>query len=397
MNSLRSAFLLLLLWCVCVRATGSPEPLCVIRPAAMPGSWRPSHPDENGLSAAPWSAYEANDAAYAVMRGLDELTDYFSSRPATVLTLGEDAVEPFLDASYSATNMPTVRAAARDQGRRILTPLLAPYVAREPESATCAEYSPLVTYTIYARALLPANDARIARLVALTNAAYRACGSLSAVIGHDYRQKLGDRELSIDDAWDLVMWSITLTDAQLVPGLELPNEARDLPPALWRSLAHYPLPGSRAYPKGALDEKFYNTAYLVTHIAYIPTGYGRYPIYIADAPNVYRFLRENFYSVLEMNELDLLAEFVDLLRQYGCTEQTDLQLRDGTRHLLKLFHASGDHWMSYRGPHEPAHVSEYDLVHKAWTGMAGVRARVPEPAEAGTYGGVVRQWLRHPR
>jgi len=397
MNSLRSTFLLMLLSFVCVCATGSPEPLCVIRPTAMPRNWRPSHQLQNGSSAAPWSANEANDAAYAVMRGLDELTDYFSSRPATVLTLGEDAVEPFLDASYSAANMPTLQAAARVQGRRILTPLLARYVGREPESATCREYSPLVTFTIYSRALLPANDSRIAHLVALTNAAYRACGSLSAVIGYDYHRKLAGRELSTDDVWDLVMWSITLSDAQLVPGLELPNEARDLPPALWRFLAHYPLPGARAYPKGALDERFYKTAYLVTHIAYIPTGYGRYPIYIADAPNVYRFMRENFYAVMEMNELDLLAEFVDLFRQYGCTEQTDLQVRDGTRYLLKLFHASGDHWMSYRGPHEAAQASEYDLVHKAWTGMAGVRARVPEPAEAGTYGGVVRQWLHEPR
>lgn len=254
-----------------------------------------------------------------------------------------------------------------------------------------------MTFTIYSRALLPANDARIGHLVALTNAAYHACGSLSAVMGYDYDRKLAGRELSTDDVWDLVMWSITLTDAQLVPGLELPDEARDLPPTLWRFLAHYPLVGARAYPKGALDERFYNTAYLVTHIAYIPTGYGRYPIYIADAPNLYRFLRENFYAVLDMNELDLLAEFVDLFRQYGCTEQTDLQVRDGTRYLLKLFHASDDHWMSYRGPHEPAQVGEYDIVHKAWTGMAGVRARVPEPAATGTYGGVVRQWLRHER
>ena len=30
------------------------------------------------------------------------------------------------------------------------------------------------------------------------------------------------------------------------------------------------------------------------------------------------------------------AEFVDLFRQYGCTEQNDLQLRDGTRYLIAL-------------------------------------------------------------
>jgi hypothetical protein len=98
-----------------------------------------------------------------------------------------------------------------------------------------------------------------------------------------------------------------------------------------------------------------------------------------------------------MGELDLLAEFVDLFRQYGCTERDDLQLRDGTRYLLKLFHTAGDHWMAHREPNEKAKVSDYDAVHKAWTGMAGVRVRVPEPAKPGTYGGVVRRWLGYPR
>ena len=171
-------------------------------------------------------------------------------------------------------------------------------------------------------------------------------------MGYDYRRKLAAANVSTDDLGDLVLWSVSFTDAQLVAGLELPAEARDLPPALWRFLAHYPLPGARSYRNGASDTRFYDTAYLATHIAYIPTGYGRYSIYVEDAPSLYRFLRENFYAVLEMGELDLVAEFVDLFRQYGCTEQDDLQVRDGTRYLLKLFHGAGDRWMAYREPYE---------------------------------------------
>jgi hypothetical protein len=193
------------------------------------------------------------------------------------------------------------------------------------------------------------------------------------------------------------MWSITFTDAQLVPGLELPAGAPDLPPALWSVLGHHPLVPARAFPEGARNPPFYDTAYLATHIAYIPTGYGRHPIYIADAPWLYRFLRENFYPVLEMGELDLVAEFVDLFRQYGCTEQNDLQLRDGTRYPLRLFHSAGDRWMTYREPNEPANTGDYNEVHKAWTGMAAVRVRVPEPPKPGTYGYVVRAWLGYPR
>lgn len=108
-----------------------------------------------------------------------------------------------------------------------------------------------------------------------------------------------------------------------------------------------------------------------------------------------RFLRENFYALLDMGELDLTAEFTDLFREYGCTEETGLQLRDGTRYLLKLFHSAGDSWMAYRKPYEHREPDSYDLIHKAWTGLSGVRPRVAEIPAPGTYGAVIRAWLKH--
>jgi hypothetical protein len=275
--------------------------------------------------------------------------------------------------------------------------LVAPYLVRDVNSAKCKEFSALVDLAIYSNALLPKRDTQITRMVALTNAAYRACGSLPAAIGYDYQRTLAAPNVSRNDLWNLVMWSITLTDAQLLPGIDLPPSASDLPPTLWHVLQNYPLGGARAYKDGACDKDFYDTAYLATHVAYIPTGYGRYAIYIADSPALYSFLRENFYAVLQMGELDLVSEFVDAFRQYGCTERNDLQVRDGTRYLLKLYHSAGDRWMAYREPGEPAAISDYDAVHKAWTGISGLRARVPEPAAPGTYGAVVRRWLAAPK
>ena len=167
---------------------------------------------------------------------------------------------------------------------------------------------------------------------------------------------------------------------------------------LWRYLENYALTGASAFEDGAWDDEFVEIAYLATHIAYIPTGNHRHPIYVEDSPGLYLFHRENFYPVLAMGELDLVAEFVDSLRQYGCTPENDLQVRDGTRYLLKLFHEGGDRWMTYRESGETDEdVEDYDLVHKAWTGVLGVRDRNLEPAEPGTYGGVVRRWLPHPR
>jgi hypothetical protein len=373
------------------------EPACVLAPSEMPESWQPSGQIQQGLNTAPWSVRESEDAQSAVRAGFNELQQFFSNRPGAVSALGSDAVEAVIDASYAASNMPTLQAAASDLARRNLTQLMAPYLARGSVTAACREYSPLLALTMHARALLPADDSQTSTMVALTNAAYHMCGSLTAAIGYDYRQKLAISNPTIDDIWDLAMWSITFTDAELVPNLDIPIDARDLPPALWRFLEHYPFVAARAYREGARNTTFYDTAYLATHIAYIPTGYDRYPIYIEDAPWLYQFLRENFYAVLSMGELDMVAEFTDLFRQYGCTEQNDLQLRDGTRYLLKLFHSAGDRWMSHREPNEPANTGDYNEVHKAWTGMAAVRVRVPETASPGTYGGVIRQWLGYPR
>jgi len=387
----RSVVLLLLL--INGGVARSAEPACILDPATMPESWRPAATIQQTIRASPWSDGEAKDDAQAVQGGLRELTDFFARKPAAVLALRDNAVEPLIDISYSAGNMPRLRTRARDSARGLLVQLLEPYRKRNASSVSCKEFPALVDLAIYSHELLPKADRRVSLMAALTNAAYGACGSLPAAIGYDYRHTLASPDVSSDDVWNLVMWSITLTDAQLVPELELPPEAADLAPTLWHFLQRYPLAGARTYRDGAFNKKFYDTAYLATHIAYIPTGYGRYPIYIADSPQLYRFLRENFYAVLQMGELDLTAEFVDAFRQYGCTERNDVQVRDGTRYLLNLFHSAGDRWMAYREPGEPAEITDYDAVHKAWTGISGVRARVPERAAPGTYGAVIRRWL----
>lgn len=379
-------------------AARSPAPpICALSLKAMPESWRPDGTIYRTLSQQGWSAEEKKEAAAAVSEGLGELSEYFEKHPDAVSALGTNAVESLIDASYAAGNMPELRSGARAQARRVLSVLTAPVLPRDAASEACGDLEYVMMLTSFAQILYPPGSAETGRLVGLTNASARACGSLGAALGYDYREKLSSREISVDEAWDLVMWSIRLIDAQSVPGLELPSGARMLPEDVWRFYEGRPFAGAAAYPDRANNDEFYRTAYLATHLAYIPTGYGRYRIYIADSPALYEFLRGNFYAVLELRELDLVAEFVDLFRQYGCTERNDLQVRDGTRYLLKLFHAAGERWMAHREPYEEKEVSQYDAIHKVWTGMAGVRERVPEHPEPRSYGAVVRAWLGYPR
>jgi len=378
---------------------GKPEPLCVLSPAVMPESWRPRGEAQKGLSRAePWSQSEAKDAEYAIKKGLDEIIGLFLKRPSAVQDIWDESVAALLEVTYSSANKPSFDAVARDSALRNLAMLIDPYIKHGAKTAKCDEFVKLLPLAIYAHKFYPAKDPRTRKMVALTNAGYRDCGSFANAIDFDYKNRFSEKKLSSDKVFDLVLWSLYLIEAELYPDIELPAESREFSPALWRFLETYPLAGASEFKKGAWNEEFVVIAYLATHIAFIPTGNHRYPIYIEDSPKLYRFHRENFYPVLQMGELDLVAEFVDSLRQYGCTAENDLQVRDGTRYLLNIFHDGKDRWMAYREQDETDEdVNDYDLVHKAWTGMLGVRIRNIEPAEPGTYGGVVRSWLPHPR
>jgi hypothetical protein len=307
------------------------EPLCVLSPAAMPKSWRPFGEIQKGLSTEPWSVREAEDAVYAIKTGLDEMIDLYSREPVAIKELWEDAVASLIEVTYAGANRPDIERSARSAALRNLTTLIEPYLQPGAKEVSCDDYELLMPLTIYAHNLYDAKDARTGIMTSLSNTSYHACGSLKKAMDYDYKRILATKNIPTDDVFDLVIWSLLFIEAQLVPGLELPAEARDFPSALWRFLEKYPLVGANAYRDGAWNEKFIDTAYLATHIAYIPTGNHRHPIYVEDSPALYRFLRANFYAVLQMGELDLVAEFVDSFRQYGCTEENDLQVRDGTR------------------------------------------------------------------
>ena len=210
----------------------------------------------------------------------------------------------------------------------------------------------------------------------------------------DYRARLKKRPPVTEDIFDLVIWSSWLIESELVPNLERPKGARVFSQDLWRYLETYPLTDASRYKRGANNRAFRQLGYLATHVAYIVTGYQRHPINVADAPDLYRFLRRNFYAVMEAGEADLLAEFIDVLRQYGCTEMNDRQVRDGARYMLDLYRTYDGDWMAYpESSMVKANVTDYDRIHKAWTGIASVRVRIPEPPDPGTYGGLVRNWL----
>ncbi len=65
----------------------------------------------------------------------------------------------------------------------------------------------------------------------------------------------------------------------------------------------------------------------------------------------------------------------------------------GPRYLLRLFREAGESWINHREPAEKGKAlhAPHAMIHKPWTGMAGVRQRVIGHPEEGTYGWVFRE------
>ncbi len=365
----------------------------------LPEAWRPGVGLRASLSSAPWTDAEGATARDAVRVGYEEMSGYLTKHPEHVMPLWDNAVEAFVDIAYAGSNDPQLTADALGDAVRNFEVIAAPYGLPNPAHHDCSEAGNLLSLVVYGhtlaqRATIPQSLQDVLKVLTVkTNRAVASCGSLQGLLGYDPAPKFAATTTSNGDVYDLVMWSITIADALANPALTLPTGSQAFIGQVWRYLDTYPLPDAKTYKTKAEDGTFYDNAYLVTHAGYIPTGYGRYPLYRRDGEWLFRFLRANFYAVMEMGELDLLAEFVDLFRQYGCSEETDRQLRDGSRYLLRLFKAAGGSWMAHREPYESAEIGPYDLMHKPWTGMAGLRRRVVEPVAKGTYGAIVRQAL----
>jgi hypothetical protein len=378
------------------------EPACVLD-AKLPGSWQPPAELGKRLNPAPWSASEARDAEKAVEGGIDEMIGLFRQNPPAVGKLFDDAIAALLQTLAASANKPEVDSKIREAARANLTALLEPYLKRGAGWATCDEFEDLLPLALFAHRIYPAQHRLTEVVTGRTNAAFRACGSLEAATEgilekvRTENQGPGEYIDLLEDLFDLYAWALLLIESELYPDIRLPAEARAFGEAAWKRFQTLALPGASKFKKGVKDESFITLADLATHLSHIPSGLGRFPLYISDKPDLYIFLRENFYPMMQSGDRDLFALFVDTLRQYGCNPENDTQVRDGTRHLLEDYHRRGDKWMSYSEQRKTfTDPIEYVRIHHAWTAVLGIRDRRLKPAEPGTYGSIVRRWLPPP-
>ncbi len=121
--------------------------------------------------------------------------------------------------------------------------------------------------------------------------------------------------------------------------------------------------------KSKYKELFYDHAFLVTHIAYIFSNYGRLKLREQDAPWLYTYLRSNFDAVMAEEDLELVGEFIDVFRSLGLSEENDAMVRSGTLMLLRSQNPDGS-WCKRQEDESP-----YDAIHCAWCAVMGLRER----------------------
>jgi len=125
-------------------------------------------------------------------------------------------------------------------------------------------------------------------------------------------------------------------------------------------------------------ELFFDHAYLMTHFAFVVSDYGDVLLSETRLPSVQPYLRANFEAVLDEDDIELVGEFVDVLRSFGHTEDNDSIVDRGTRFLLEKQSQDGS-WGPWRSEEDP-----YDAIHYTWCAVGGLKDRAERPASVYT-------------
>jgi hypothetical protein len=127
------------------------------------------------------------------------------------------------------------------------------------------------------------------------------------------------------------------------------------------------LPVLRPYRgrEGGDNPDFYDCLYAVTHIVYTLNDYSLYRLSPRWLPEEYAFLKSNLREAIEMEDPDMMGEFLDSLRAFGLKDSHPL-IRRGMEFLLSSQNADGS-WGDMKAR------DVYERYHPTWTAIDGLR------------------------
>lgn len=127
------------------------------------------------------------------------------------------------------------------------------------------------------------------------------------------------------------------------------------------------LPVMRPY-RGRADgdnPDFYDTLYAITHIVYTLNDYSLYRLSPRWLPQEYEFLKTNLREAIEMEDPDMMGEFLDSLKSFGLKDSHPL-IRTGMDYLLSNQNGDGS-WGDMNAE------DIYERYHPTWTAIDGLR------------------------
>ncbi len=110
---------------------------------------------------------------------------------------------------------------------------------------------------------------------------------------------------------------------------------------------------------------FYDAAYAVTHVVYTLNDFGRHQLDPAWLPREYEFLRRHLEYVIDLDDPDLLGEFLDTLRAFGSADDHPA-IRAGMLRLLAGQNRDGSWGSTDDG-------DPYRRFHATWAAIDGLR------------------------
>lgn len=380
--------------------------VCINDISNIPKFWQFPKKISFPYSHKPWTKEEQYLAMRSGHKAIDEMVDFYHSISLDrLLELGTNAASSVMDYCFGSAKDKDLHKKACDGASFVIKALL----KRSDEtnnsdnyfdwsSTTCQETHTKAKYLVFLNYLSKEypGDVEIQNLLAgLTNlmqATLDDCGNLDNYMDLDrhWENDLSSLKTERLQIRHYVHKSNVLTDLYNVPDLDLGPMKKELDrftAKLWKYLAEYKFINARDARFGFKGDRARHHAYLVTHAAYMPSGFGRHELHVEDAPWLYKYIRENYYAAMEQGDLDLFAEFIDILRSYGCSEENDVMVRHGTRFMLDMYAKEGYTWMKEKDFPREKRSSDYSLIHLPWTATAGVlRCGNGDPVVPGSFG-----------
>jgi len=391
---------------------------CVARVEDLPKVWKLSVREQQTLAELKAGTDRSNNAqrsiagAAAARIAFDELLEV-ALRPGMIREHGEEALDAVVSCASTWTDIPDLQEQAFGRARDMLVGLGVHFAQLKKQGSTCEELKDggvptLIRHGNYLRSRLPHNatlDKTLHLLADFVNEAIVDCEDLATLLGFEPSRRLAifpenATKVAKDTGGSLYSALIAAVDIAGMladENIKMPAGALQFLGDFWNYLSHYPFP--KATELVDQPSSLISIGHFVTDAAInFASGSGIYTVEISYTPWMYRFIRENFYAILQTGNIDLIGKMLKTLQAYKCNSANDVQARDGLNFLLQRFDFGNHSWVKQADLRETSAVNrqgdvnnyeDFLQMHRAWAVCGAFGQRVFEEPE--TYGSVVRQ------